>query len=643
MVKRPGANRSPSGYSAMLAVLVAALGTASAYYLPGLAPKDFVEGEEVPVLVNRLTSEGGGDVQSSVMGYNYYNPHLKFCEPEGGKVAVGGSLGSIFFGDRIYTSPYKLEMLKQQDCVFVCESTYSAQDHEFVTRRIGMNFYHHWLIDGLPVYGREDTESENDEGTNYQNGFPLGATVNTDDAEADVYALFNHHDITVEYHTTSDGKYRIVGAAVIPRSRKNIPSQDFKCDQTNEPVAMRPDDLNEIKVSYSYSIKWVPSSTPWATRWDRYLKTSESRVSWFGLTNTMLLVIFTLIFAALTLTRMVRKDIARYNELDLSSDDIPDENGWKIVHGDVFRPPRGTMYLAVGIGSGAQILVTVAVTLLLALLGFLSPANRGALPTVLLLSNSVGGAISGYVSARVYKTWGGQRWKTNLLLTPTILPLVIFGMFLCINSLLVFSQASGAVPVGQIAELVAIWGLIGVPLSFAAGFYALKKKVSEPPVRVNQIPRQIPPKKWYYRTPICMAVGGILPFATISLQLHYIMTAIWFQRIYYMFGFLFASVAALILLTVVISLMALYYALSAEDYRWQWRSFLVAGSPAIYIWLYTLYYLVHYMNLKYVSGKLLYTGYCSLASLLCFLALGCAGSLASHSFLRHIYASIKTD
>lgn len=627
----------------MLAALVAALGSASAYYLPGLAPKDFSVGEEVPVLVNRLTSEGGGDIQGSVMGYDYYNPHLKFCEPEGGKKSVGGSLGAIFFGDRLYTSPYKLEVLKDQDCNFVCETTYNAQDHEFMTRKIAMNFYHYWLIDGLPVFGREKSTSDNDDNVQYQNGFPLGAIINSENENSDIYALFNHHEITVEYHQTADGKIRIVGATVIPHSinNKNIP--DFKCDQTSDHVEMRPDDLNEIKVVFSYSVKWVASETSWATRWDKYLKPAESRVSWFGLTNTMLLVFFTLVFAALTLTRMVRKDIARYNEIDLANDDIPEEHGWKIVHGDVFRPPRGTMYLAICIGSGAQVLATFAVTLFLAVLGFLSPANRGAFPTVLLLSNFLGGAISGYVSARVYKTWGGQRWKTNLLFTPTILPMIIFGMFICINFLLVLSQASGAVPVGQIVELVAIWGLIGVPLSLGAGFYALKKKVPEPPVRVNQIPRQIPPKKWYYRTPVFMLIGGILPFATISLQLHYIMTAIWFQRIYYMFGFLFVSVAALVLLTVIISLLALYYSLCAEDYRWQWRVFFVAGSPAVYVWIYTLYYLVHYMNLAYTSGKLLYIGYCSLASFLCFLALGCAGSLASHSFLRYIYASIKTD
>lgn len=32
-----------------------------------------------------------------------------------------------------------------------------------------------------------------------------------------------------------------------------------------------------------------------------------------------------------------------------------EEFGWKLVHGDVFRPPRRGMLLAVFLGSGAQV------------------------------------------------------------------------------------------------------------------------------------------------------------------------------------------------------------------------------------------------------------------------------------------------
>lgn len=62
------------------------------------------------------------------------------------------------------------------------------------------------------------------------------------------------------------------------------------------------------------------------------------------------------------------------------------------------------------------------VTLAFACLGFLSPANRGALMTCALVAWVLLGAAAGYVSARVYKSFGGRRWKSNILLTSMVCP-----------------------------------------------------------------------------------------------------------------------------------------------------------------------------------------------------------------------------
>ena len=77
--------------------------------------------------------------------------------------------------------------------------------------------------------------------------------------------------------------------------------------------------------------------------------------------------------------RSLHKDIARYNQE--TADEAAEEFGWKLVHGDVFRPPKWGMLLAVLCGTGAQIMCMVFITLLFACFGFLSPANRGALGT----------------------------------------------------------------------------------------------------------------------------------------------------------------------------------------------------------------------------------------------------------------------
>lgn len=105
-----------------------------------------------------------------------------------------------------------------------------------------------------------------------------------------------------------------------------------------------------------------------------------------------------------------------------SGEDAQEEFGWKLVHGDIFRPPRKGMILSVFVGSGVQVFIMTMVTLIFACLGFLSPANRGALMTCALVLFVCLGTPAGYVSSRIYKSFGGERWKLNVLLTSMLCP-----------------------------------------------------------------------------------------------------------------------------------------------------------------------------------------------------------------------------
>jgi transmembrane 9 superfamily protein 2/4 len=73
------------------------------------------------------------------------------------------------------------------------------------------------------------------------------------------------------------------------------------------------------------------------------------------------------------------------------------------VHGDVFRPPANASLLSVYVGTGVQLFGMALVTMIFAVLGFLSPANRGGLMTAMLLLFSFMGIFAGYFSARLYK------------------------------------------------------------------------------------------------------------------------------------------------------------------------------------------------------------------------------------------------
>ena len=44
----------------------------------------------------------------------------------------------------------------------------------------------------------------------------------------------------------------------------------------------------------------------------------------------------------------------RYRELE-TQEEAQEETGWKLVHGDVFRPPAHEMLLSVFVGNGVQV------------------------------------------------------------------------------------------------------------------------------------------------------------------------------------------------------------------------------------------------------------------------------------------------
>ena len=50
--------------------------------------------------------------------------------------------------------------------------------------------------------------------------------------------------------------------------------------------------------------------------------------------------------------------------------------------------------------------------------------------------------------------------------------------------------------------------------------------------------RWLPAQAWYLNLLSTMIIGGILPFGAVFIELYFIMSSVWLQRFYYVFGFL---------------------------------------------------------------------------------------------------------
>ncbi|XP_029463650.1 transmembrane 9 superfamily member 2-like isoform X5 [Rhinatrema bivittatum] len=410
------------------------------FYLPGLAPVSFcesgAEGEslncksQIELFVNRL------DSVESVLPYEY--DAFDFCQDKM-EQRPSENLGQVLFGERIASSPYKFTFSKQETCNITCAKSYEPNNSgdkiklDFLKKGMQLNYQHHWIIDNMPVTWCYDVE----DGQQYCNpGFPIGCFVTPDGQPKDAciidsefnkknyFYLFNHVDITITYHSGSGENWpgaRLVAARLVPKSYKHTDENHLNCG--GPPMEIPVTFSSKVDLIYTYSVKFEENNKiKWASRWDYILESMpHTNIQWFSIMNSLVIVLFLSGMVAMIMLRTLHKDIARYNQID-SSEDAQEEFGWKLVHGDIFRPPKKGMLLSVFLGQGTQIFIMTFITLFLACLGFLSPANRGALMTCAVVLWVLLGTPAGYVSARMYKTFGGEKWKTNVLLTALLCP-----------------------------------------------------------------------------------------------------------------------------------------------------------------------------------------------------------------------------
>lgn len=316
-----------------------------------------------------------------------------------------------------------------------------------------------------------------------------------------------------------------------------------------------------------------------------------------------------------------------------------------MLHGDVFRPPPYSSVLCILVGNGAQVLAIAVITLLFALFGFLSPANRGALLSSMVAFWVLTSTIAGYSSARLYKSLGGIFIKRVVLGTALIFPGFVFSVFFILNFLIWLSQSNVAVPFSTLVLLFFLWFGLSTPLTIVGGYVGMRKSAYTFPCRTNQIPRKIPPQPWYSGSFLTSLIGGILPFGTVFIQLVFILGSLWQNQIYYMFGFLSAVFIVFMITCMEISIVLCYLKLCSEDYRWWFYSFFCSGSSGLYVFLYSIFYLLTQPEFEGIDMLSLwvYLGYMVIISIAFTLGAGFLGFRCCFWFTRRIYSSIRVD
>ncbi|KAK6107025.1 Transmembrane 9 superfamily protein member 4, putative [Brugia malayi] len=602
------------------------------FYVPGVAPVEFRDGDPIEVKGIKITST------KTVVPYEYYS--LPFCRPQGAIHYISENLGEVMRGDRIVNTPFAIFMKRDIKCNTTCSPrspvSLNPEESENLANRIKEEYHVHLLVDNLPCITRYQIENSNE--VIYENGYRLGWENNNR------YYVNNHLDIILRYHQPRPDVYRVVGFEVQPQS---IDSSRFKFSSDSPECTITDGENQEVgkginNIIWTYSVTWEESDVPWASRWDAYLSMKDVQIHWFSIVNSIVVILCLFGFLSVIIVRTVRRDIAKYNKGE-DLDDTLEESGWKLVHGDVFRPPPGSMLLVNFVGTGIQLVGMVAITVFFAMLGMLSPASRGSLMSAAIVLFCLMGLVAGYHAGRLYRTLKGTSPRKCAFRTAVLFPSVILGTGFLLNFFLIGKHSSGAIPFTTMIALLLLWFGVDLPLLFLGFHFGFRKQSYSHPVRTNQIPRQVPDQPWYLQTLPCMLLAGILPFGAAFIELFFIFSAIWENQFYYLFGFLFIVCVILFISCAQISIVVTYFLLCAENYHWWWKSFVISGGSAVYVMGYATFYYFSKLNIIGFIPTLLYFSYSFLMALAFWILTGTIGFYAAYSFLCRIYAAVKID
>ncbi|KAL2893513.1 Transmembrane 9 superfamily member 1 [Bienertia sinuspersici] len=537
--------------------------------------------EKVILWVNKV-----GPYNNPQETYNYFS--LPYCHPQQqGKVAHRwGGLGEVLGGNELVDSGIDLKFRKNVDKTSICELEMDQAKASRFKDAIENSYWFELFI-GFVGELRFDKNGENAK-----------------------HVFYTHRNFIIKYNQN-----QIIHVNLTQDGAKTV--EDGKV------------------YDMTYSVKWIPTDVTFAR---------HPLVLHF---HSFMMVIFLTGLVSMILMRTLRNDYAKYaredDDLETLERDVSEESGWKLVHGDVFRPPRYLALLTAVVGTGAQLATLVLLVIILAIFGTLY-IGRGAIVTTFIVCYALTSFISGYVSGGMYSRNGGKNWIKAMILTASLFPFMCFGIGFVLNTIAIFYGSLAAIPFGTMVVVFVIWAFISFPLALLGTVVGRNwNGAPNNPCRVKTIPRPIPEKKWYLTPSVISLMGGLLPFGSIFIEMYFVFTSFWNYKVYYVYGFMLLVFLILIIVTVCVTIVGAYFLLNAENYHWQWTSFFSAASTAIYVYLYSIYYYHVKTKMSGFFQTSFYFGYTMMFCLGLGILCGAVGFLGSNLFVRRIYKNIKCD
>jgi transmembrane 9 superfamily protein 2/4 len=521
------------------------------------------------------------------------------------------SIGQALAGDLRYASPYAFRIGTAVSCSVACTKTYNKTQQARLISLIDAGYRASLYLDGLPigtVYRKTNDSSELVAG--FEIGFVQGGK----------HYLRSNLQFVVLLGSSDGGLF--VAGFDLTGANSNSKNNCF----ASSPIEVAIEDA--ALIPFTFSVEFIEPNATDPVRAARFHSPEQGGYVFVASASCILLSVIVIV---LVLYRAIWKDGQR------GPSDYDEYEGyeWKLIHGDVFRPPRRAETIILLVGLGTQL--TLSFVLLLAG-GDLS--SLGALLdsflVVLLLSAPVGGLVAG----RFFKTFGDGKWR-GFLLKAGALPLFGIGALALVHAV---AHRGPAAAVGfPLIRLIGYTLLNGV-LTGVGVLVGLKLPSFSLAQNVNQLPRQIPPISYVQSTVFPYVFAAVFLYASPAASIHNLMIEAWSnERTIADPTGLLINLLALVVQTVLSGVVVTFWTLSNEDYRWWWTAFKSAAGAAVIFFCYALFFWGALWAPVGFLSTFVYFVVIALVAVLFGLSVGAVSFLGAFGFVQLIYNSLKME
>eukprot|EP00792_Barthelona_sp_PAP020_P008464 TRINITY_DN3222_c1_g3_i2.p1 TRINITY_DN3222_c1_g3~~TRINITY_DN3222_c1_g3_i2.p1 ORF type:complete len:639 (+),score=127.10 TRINITY_DN3222_c1_g3_i2:36-1919(+) len=379
-----------------------------------------------------------------------------------------------------------------------------------------------------------------------------------------ILSFFQEFNIQMLYNEQKDG-IRIIGGYIVPVLPTSESSDDF-----------------------SLNFNWIKTETLWNKRW------KVMSVSPYAKYN----LISSIEYGVLLIVSFVLLDrLYSAKDKDLTQ-------GYKSLHGDVFRQPPMSLPLFVIVGTSAQLTLTIILVLLLSSVGLISHANHGSFIGGFVFTYMVTALFGSYIAHIIRKAYDHKGIKRLIMMLLITVPGIFIGIVALRQMFTVDTAYSLEFPS---FILLVFFGAISAGFSFLGtflGHWWFPKELFKFPTSTRAIPRTLPNLPFFEKPFVLSVIVGIT-LAFLAMPLHYMVLNSWLYSVpirnYALLFFnviLFFAVASVLIVYVIFLLLSNFY------YQWQWIPIIAGISYQIVVTVLHLTFLSSKMSSLWSLGVL---------------------------------------